>query len=287
MLADAEGLHTSSTIVWDRAAVETPFPRVFNGTLHVFYSARGVESDGRTEFANRYQLGVATVALAGRSLRTALLVDGARAAKRGAPLVAHDTAHANATTNNVQEPSAVWTGARWELFGIGLGLSEPAQPIGAPGQRVTGIHALRWVFDDPALPAGGGALRVCTTSAPVNIIEVHWRAGGGRHGEQIGYAESADGLTWSVSPTPLLSPSAAGSGATFDDWGIMAPTVAVLPSSGGDTTNGTTEALLFYSAWELQDAPCLPVASDGRFGQPMSDGRCALSNIGRAVSTTM
>ena len=287
MLADAEGLHTSSTIVWDRAAVETPFPRVVNGTLYVFYSARGVESDGHTEFASRYQLGVATVALAGRSLRTALLVDGALAAKRGAPLVAHDTAHANATTNNVQEPSAVWTGARWELFGIGLGLSEPAQPIGAPGQRVTGIHALRWVFDDPALPAGGGALRVCTTSAPVNIIEVHWRAGGGRHGEQIGYAESADGLTWSVSPTPLLSPSAAGSGATFDDWGIMAPTVAVLPSSGGDTTNGTTEALLFYSAWELQDAPCLPVASDGRFGQPMSDGRCALSNIGRAVSTTL
>ena len=51
MLADAEGLHTSSTIVWDRAAVETPFPRVVNGTLYVFYSARGVESDGHTEFA--------------------------------------------------------------------------------------------------------------------------------------------------------------------------------------------------------------------------------------------
>ena len=64
MLADAEGLHTSSTIVWDRAAVETPFPRVVNGTLYVFYSARGVESDGHTEFASRYQLGVATVALA-------------------------------------------------------------------------------------------------------------------------------------------------------------------------------------------------------------------------------
>ena len=282
---------------WDSAAVETPFPRVVNDTLYLFYSARGVGSDGK-EFTSRYQLGVATVALAGRGLRRALLVDGARAAKRAAPLVSHDTAHANATTNNVQEPSAVWTGARWEVFGIGLGLSEPAQPIGAPGQRITGIYMLRWVFDDPALPAGGGALRVCTTTAPVNIIEVHRRSASDyrmyfttlvqgsvwHHGEQIGWAQSEDGLDWAVSATPLLSPDAAGGNATFDDWGIMAPTVAVLPPhDDAAATNQRQTMVLFFSAWEVQNSPCLPVARDGRFGQPMGD-RCALSNIGRAVS---
>ena len=109
-------------------------------------------------------------------------------------------------------------------------------------------------------------------------------------GEQIGYATSGDGLAWAVAPAPLLSPDAAAGGkAPFDDWGIMAPTVAVLPpaADGGaeDGTNQTTMSLLFFSAWEVQDAPCLPVAPDGRFGQPMGD-RCALSNIGRAVSAS-
>ena len=297
---------TPGPAAWDAAAVETPFARVVNGTLHVFYSARGVGADGKTEFRSRYQVGVATLALGGRTLRDALLRDGEGCAKRAAPLLPHNLVAPNALDNNVQEPSAVWNDEPpgWEIFAIGLGLALPAAPIdGRPGQRVTGLHALRYTFPGGALPAGVGggvggvgsaavpAPTVMTTDAPVNIIEVRKYGAGEYHmwgtsivggneyhqNESLVHATSSDGLMWTGAAATALAPDGAGSVA-FDDWGIMAPTVAVLP----DASNTT---VLLYSAWQLQGSPCLPVPSDGRFGEPLSAGRCCLSNIGRAVVT--
>jgi hypothetical protein len=283
---------------WDAAAVETPFSQVVNGTLHIFYSARGVGADGKTEFRSRYQVGVATLALRGRTLRQALLRDGEGCSKRAAPLLPHNIVTPDALDNNVQEPSAVWNDdpPGWEIFAIGLGLSRPAAPLGALGQRITGIHALRYTFEGVALPAGVGSGAVpapteMTTDAPVNIIEVRKYGAGDYHmwgtsivdgnefhqNETLVHATSSDGLTWTGAAATALAPDGAGGNVAFDDWGVMAPTVAVLPA-----TNAT---VLLFSAWQLQGTPCLPVPSDGRFGEPLSAGRCCLSNIGRAVVT--
>ena len=279
---------------WDRSAVETPFPSVANDTLHIFYSARGVGADGKTEFRSRYQMGLATLALRGRTLRQALLRDGEGCAKRAVPFIPHDIVTPNALDNNVQEPSAVWNDnpPGWEIFAIGLGYLLPDAPANAPGQRLTGIHALRYTFEGAALPAGAAPTKMTemTTDAPINIIEVHKYGAGDYHmwgsslvggeyhqNESLLHATSSDGLTWTGAAATALAPDRAGGSVAFDDWGIMAPTVAVLPAS--NTT------VLFYSAWQLQGTPCLPVPSDGRFGEPLSAGRCCLSNIGRALVT--
>ena len=281
---------------WDAVAVETPFPRVVNDTLFLFYSARERLPDGK-EFRARYQLGVATVALDGKGVRQRMIRDGALAAKRPRPLVSRDTTTVNGTTNNIQEPSAVWDGKCWQLFGIGLGLSKPAHGMDAPGQRIDGIFVLRWTYPDgvDALQPDAGHLELgSTTDAKVNIIEVHQRPnhdgyvmfyttlpkddGPFHHHESIGWAESADGLHWNTSTAPILAPSATNQ-TVYDGWGIMAPTLAMVG----------TESVLLYSAWQLQPVPCFPITfPSGRLGQPIrSDKECVLSNIGRAVSTNV
>ena len=139
---------------WDGEAVETPFPYVVNGTLFLFYSARGVGKDGK-EFRSRYQVGVATVKLDGRSIREAVLRDGALATKRNQALLAHNLVTANATNNNIQEPSAIWNGNAWEVYVIGLGLLLPARPVNFPFQHITGIYTLRYVMGPDLLPVEG------------------------------------------------------------------------------------------------------------------------------------
>ena len=86
--------------------------------------------------------------------------------------IPHDIVTPNALDNNVQEPSAVWNDnpPGWEIFAIGLGYLLPAAPANAPGQRLTGIHALRYTFEGAALPAGAAPTKMTemTTDAPIN-----------------------------------------------------------------------------------------------------------------------
>jgi hypothetical protein len=200
--------------MWDGKAVETPFPYVLNGTLFLFYSARGVGKDGK-EFRSRYQVGVATIELNGRSVREAVLRDGALATKRNEALLAHNLEVANANNNNIQEPSAFWNGNAWEVYVIGLGLLLPGRPLNFPFQRVTGIYTLRYVMGPALLPLNGSTPgTLCHTDVPVNIIEVRpgltehtpytmyyttiVNSTESHHAEAIGSATSSDGIHWTT-----------------------------------------------------------------------------------------
>jgi hypothetical protein len=93
-------------------------------------------------------------------------------------------------------------------------------------------------------------------------------------GNEIGVSESEDGLKWEKY-SMVIAPGTSG---TFDDWGTMAPT-AVL------STNSTSSNItIIFTAWELQNKKCFPVAADGRYGMPLSKDRCALSNLGKATA---
>ena len=61
----------------------------------------------------------------------------------------------------------------------------------------------------------------------------------------------------------------------FDDWGVMAPTVAVEED----------QVVMFYTAFGTERHACFPVAADGRFGRPAGDGQCLFGTVGRAVSS--
>ena len=135
---------------WNRGDVETAHVAVLGDTLYLFYSAWG-EYQGQP-LSHRYQIGVATLDLEGKSIRQRLLRDG-----------------------------AVFTG-----------LAEP--------------------------------------------LLSHNEGGEFHQNEKINLFWSVDGVDWS-GPDVLLSP-----GASFDKWGMMAPTVVVEDS----------ELVLFYSGWSIE-----------------------------------
>ncbi len=90
-------------------------------------------------------------------------------------------------------------------------------------------------------------------------------------GETITHSTSVDGVNWSA-PEVILSPSAEPG---FDNWGLMAPTVAV----------EADRLVLFYTAFETDQHVCFPVAVDGRFGMPVAENsKCLYATTGRAVS---
>ncbi|HEX3052424.1 MAG TPA: hypothetical protein VHP83_17315 [Aggregatilineaceae bacterium] len=268
---------------WDSEKVETPFVTRVGDTVYLFYCATG-DHDGKL-FSLRYQIGVATLDLAGRSVKQAFLTDGDVMVKRPAPLLAYNLAEP-AADNNVQEPCVVFRDNSFELYFIGLGLALPDQGLDAPGQGIESINFMRATFDADLQPISGPEL--LNSSVIVNMPEVHYRDGmyylfyttfnptidddEFHHGEIVGYATSADGLTWEDGGI-ILEPGESGA---YDDWGLMAPTASFQED----------QTILFYSAWGLSDHPAFPVQPDGRFGLPLSEDRTIYSNIGRAISTT-
>jgi predicted GH43/DUF377 family glycosyl hydrolase len=268
---------------WDLEKVETPFVTRVDDTLYLFYCATGYR-DGQL-FSQRYQIGVATLALGDRSIKQALLEDGDTMVKRPAPLISYNLVEP-AADNNVQEPSVVFRDHVFELYFIGLGLSLPDQGIDAPSQQITSLNFMRATFDANLNPLD--APQELQIARIVNMPEVHYIDGlyyafyttfgpasddEFHHGEIIGYATSEDGLTWKDAGI-ILEP---GAGDSFDSWGVMAPTVSFQDN----------QTILFYSAWGMEDHPAFPVPADGRFGLPISQDRTLTSNIGRAVSTTL
>lgn len=268
---------------WDNEKIETPFVTQAGDTLYLFYCATG-NKDGKL-FAQRYQIGVATLALNGRSVKQALLVDGDPMGKQPTPLLAYNLDE-RSVDNNVQEPSVVVRDGVLELYYTGLGFALPDQGLDAPGQSITSINFLRATFDLDLNPLDEP--QKLQVEPAINMPEVHYVdgmyygfytiAGPGaddvfHHNEVIGYMTSPDGLTWTDAGI-ILEPGVAGS---FDDWGVMAPTVSFQDD----------QIILFYSGWELADHAAFPVAPDGRFGIPISDTQTVHGNFGRAVSTTL
>src|SRR6185503_3158754 len=236
---------------FDAVKIETAFAFRMADTLYMVYCAYG-NRNGKP-YTARYQIGLAQLPLQGRSIRTALLDESTKFQRHSAaPLLASDESPGR-WDNNVQEPSVVVRPDGIELFYLGLGLKLPDQPIGVPGQTITGIAMGRAVLDKqfqvvsrssspvllgvnmPEVHYYGGAYHVfATTLAPG---EVH-------HGGGLSYAESPDGISWTA-PEEIVPPGPPG---TFTDWGVMAPTAAIQ----GDNI------VLFFTAFGTLGAACQP-----------------------------
>ncbi len=262
---------------FDSTKIETPFVFRRGGTVYLTYTGDG-DLDGVKRY-QRFQIGIAELALAGRSLRAAMMDERITFERRPEPLVPHDE-RPGRFDNNVQEPSVVVREDGIEVYFVGLGLAKPEAAIDAPGQQIQGVALGRADFDLD------WKLRSRSESGLVegaNITEMHWIDGayhlfasslvfGEFHRDEvITWSHSRDGVSWSE-PMAILGPREG----RFDSWGLMAPTVVVEPD----------RAVLFYTAFEVGPRRCFPVPADGRFGRPVDgDARCVFSTLGRAVST--
>jgi hypothetical protein len=272
---------------WDNHAVETAFAARVDDTLYLFYS--GVGQRNGTSFNSRYQIGGARLDLAGTSLRTALLDQDRDLVRHRDPVLPFDL-RPGRFDNNTQEPSVVWNGVSFELFFIGIGLKHPNEDLVFPEQSIEAIGLGRAIIDRdfrvlarPNSPLLGGPLSPDSIARTPNITEVRvvdgvyhlfsttLEIGGGKfhQGERLNHFTSPDGVRWS-DPEILLT-----GGATFDNWGIMAPTVVAEPD----------RLVMFYTAWQITNSPCFPVPPGGRFGSnAASSTKCVFGNVGRAIA---
>lgn len=263
---------------FDSHRIETATVFRVGNTAYLAYSADGTHN-GR-QLTARYQIGVASISLGQQSLRAAMLDESRPFERRETPLLPFDM-RAGRFDNNVQEPSVVVGPDGIVLYYVALGIKLPGEPIGAPGQDIGSVGLGRAVLDE--------RLNVLSRSARpvlqgVNITEVKYydnayqlfattlSGGGDSHrGEAISHATSIDGVRWTA-PSVILS---AGSAPGFNDWGVMAPTVAV-------DANGV---VLFYTAFGTTEGRCQPLGPNGRWGLPvLNNSRCMFATTGRAVS---
>ncbi len=288
---------------WDNFNVETAFPFIHEDTLYILYSAYG-DRDGE-DFLSRYQIGMASVDLNGRTVKQALLDDAETLVKMGGgtePLMA-----GNYTTsdydNNTQEPSVVVTEKGFELYFTGLRLSKPELDLSTEsGNNITGIALMRQKFDFNWVKTGDFeeayniekelSIEDITTASdkfalsPVNIGEVYFYEGryhifyttlesdaDFHRGERIAHAVSDDGLTWSNMQLILESQN---DESDYDGWGIMAPTVVF----------ENDEAVLFYTAWgNTSNEVCVRSGDGAKWGADVDNAsRCVYGNLGRATA---
>jgi hypothetical protein len=262
---------------FDSAKIETPHVFRVGKTLYLAYSADGDLKGKKLE--SRYQIGVARLELGRQSVREALLEEERHFQRRSKPLLAYDS-RLGRFDNNVQEPSVIVHEDHIELYYVGIGVKLPEESIGAPGQAVTSVGLGRAELDLELNVLSRSAARL---QDGANITEVKY-FGGSYHlfasslvlgefhqGEAITHSISADGRNWSP-PLVILSPNEAPG---FDNWGLMAPTVAVEKD----------RVFLFYTAYEAAPHKCFPVPAEGRFGMPVAqDSKCLFAALGRAVS---
>jgi hypothetical protein len=257
--------------------IETPHVVVLSDTLYLFYSALG-EYQGQP-FSQRYQIGAATLVLNGETIRQRLLGDLAEFTIHPEPLLPYNVS-SSSFDNNTQEPSVVVKDGMFEVFYVGIGFSLPDQPISASGQSITSVGMARALFDSDLQfvekPSGyilpnANITEVKYFDGMYHVFSTTLGDGEFHKSEKINYFQSDDGESW-LSSGVLLSP-----GATFDNWGIMAPTVVVEEN----------EIVMFYTGWSIANHPCFPepLTPDTRFGRPSdSDTKCIYGSIGRAVA---
>ncbi len=266
---------------WNNIDVETPFVSRVGDRLLLFYSAIGMIGDG--SLTHRFQLGAATLDLHGRTIRGALMDDNALFTHHASPVIAADFSQPHGV-NNAQEPSVVVRDGRLELFFTSLGLSQPDKDFDAPGQEVS--ISLRVAVLDQNLAVLEPPSPPLTSGWTSNIAEVRFLDGryhlfatttelDDHEDDQLVHAESEDGRHFTAPQTILRRRS----GAVFDNWGLMAPTIAVEPES----------LVLFYTGWEMQEHSCQLAGASGRVGMAIesrpNEARCLYATLGRAVST--
>ena len=127
------------TAAWNDQKLETPNLVLVNDTLVIFYSSTGYAR------LKRFTIGVATLALNGRSIRQVVLIDGDRLVLRAEPVVPIDLVHSAALANNAQEPTAILSadGQTYDLFFNGLGVKNPNDGLEKPSNAVQGVFFLR------------------------------------------------------------------------------------------------------------------------------------------------
>jgi predicted GH43/DUF377 family glycosyl hydrolase len=266
---------------WNDVDIETPFVSRVGDRLFLFYCALGTLGEGNLQ--HRYQLGAATLDLQGRTIRGALMEEGATFTHRASPVVAADFSQRHGV-NNAQEPSVVVRDGRLELFFTSLGLALPDKDIVAPGQEVS--IALRVAVLDQNLAMLEPPSPPLTSGSTINIPEVHFLDGryhlfatatelDDHEDDQLVHAESEDGRQFTAPQTILRRRP----GAMFDNWGLMAPTIVVEPES----------LVLFYTGWEMQEHTCRLAGASGRMGMAIesrpNEARCLYATLGRATST--
>ncbi len=271
---------TSGEEAWNDGDIETPFAFREGDRLSVVYCALGSAGGGSLRY--RYQLGVATLDLGGRSIREALLDTDLALEHRREPLVAEDRTVPYGI-NNAQEPSVVVRDERFELFFVSLGLAKPDQDVTAPGQEVS--VALRRAVFDPTWAEVEPPSAPLLTGSSANITEVRYFDGryhlfatttelDDHENDFVTYSSSGDGIHFTAPTTILWRGPEPG----FDDWGLMAPTVVTEPS----------EVRVFYTAWQRQDQHCQLTGAGGRLGMPQESrpakARCLYPTLARAVS---
>lgn len=260
---------------WNGHDLETPWVLRSDDRVYLFYSALSAH-----DF--RYRLGVASLELGARSLRRALLEDGAVFESRDTPLVTADF-QTSLGINSAQEPSAVLRNGIIDLFFVSLGLSRPSERFDAPDQELS--IALRVASFDreltPLEPPSGPLATGATANIPeVRLFDGRYRLFGttteldDHENDTLNYAVSEDGRQFTA-PSTILRRS---HGDAFDNWGLMAPTIVVEDD----------EVVLFYTAWEQRNQRCSLTGAGGRVGMPVEsrpqEARCLYATLGRAVS---
>jgi hypothetical protein len=196
------------------------------------------------------------------------------------PLLPYNV-NSSSYNNNTQEPSVVIKDGILEVFFIGVGFSNPGLAADDPDQSVTSVGLARSVFDfnlqlienpDGYILQNANITEVKYYDKMYHVYSTTLETGEFHQNEKINYYSSTDCKTWS-GPKILIS-----SETTFDNWGVMAPTVVVEEDS----------LILFYTGWSAENHECFPepFTSSVRFGYPgFNDSKCIYGSIIRAVSS--
>ncbi len=271
---------------WHDDDFETPFVIKDGDRLVLFYSALG--SRNGKKFLFRYQIGAATLELDGKTIREKLLDDSVQFTKIKKPILPYNTSIVR-HDNNTQEPSVILKDDKFELFYIGLTLKKPDQQIpGVSGQGIKKVALYKAVLDknlnmvraeDDVLINGanitevhyhGGAYHVFSTKSPpwyANYPGKAEKLDDFHYNESITYYRSEDGKSWSDTRTILEK----GPEKSFDNWGIMAPTVVFEKK----------HIVMFYTAWQVGNQTMTPLPTDGRYGLRRGQKQTIWGTLGR------
>jgi predicted GH43/DUF377 family glycosyl hydrolase len=233
---------------WEKHKVETAFVVRREGELLLFYSALGY-LQGRL-LDNRFQLGVSRFPLAARGIKQALLgTEETFQRFRSTPLVPFNVVETS-FVNNVQEPSVVCRGGRFEVYFLGIALSLPGETPDHQGQKMVKIGLGRALFDkdfrliertDKPLLTGVNMPEVTFHDGRYWLFATGFGNGPVHKGEFLQASTSEDGVHWS-SPRPILRPRQKDE---FDNWALAAPTLV----------RDQGQWLFFYSAFGASPAP--------------------------------
>jgi predicted GH43/DUF377 family glycosyl hydrolase len=261
---------------WENRQFETPNVVKVEDKLYLFYCA-----DGRGGLKRRFQIGVATLTLGGKSIYEKLMLEMSMFDRNGrmTPLIPKRSI--GFFDMNVQEPSVIYKNNNFEVYYIGLELKEDVPIENLDNQNlIIRVGMGKAVFNRNLELVNRTSTPILTDVNSIQLINTNdtyylffttLTSGGEFHkDEKIAYLVSEDGEdTWS---RPLLILSK-GDSNSFDSWGVMAPTVVL----------DNNKFYLFYTAWEVKDINCLeePITRLGLLTQ--DNNKCAYGTLGRAI----